>query len=218
MPLIDIRHYFCATLCTFALSAAASAADPEAQIAACARIASVGDRILCLENALREASGVAIPRPPANADRKAADPTVVSEANEKPPVPADMATNAPAAASTMASLTLVNETGNAADVTAARMPEDLGAEQVANKGSAADQVEVRVNANIKRVDLVGTGRIRFTLDNGQIWQQTGDDDDRIYQRIRGEAATPVEMWQSRSGGYRMHVPSIDRTVRVRRLK
>jgi hypothetical protein len=39
------------------MSVAAAQADPEDEIARCARISSVGDRILCLEDALRQAAG-----------------------------------------------------------------------------------------------------------------------------------------------------------------
>ncbi len=66
--------------------------------------------------------------------------------------------------------------------------------------------------------MVGTGRLRFTLDNGQVWQQTGDDDAGINRKLRHYESVHAEMWQARSGGYRIYLVPIDRTVRVRRLK
>ena len=56
MPVLPNKYYlfgsvFALVLCT------PVAADNEEAIARCAKIASVGDRILCLENALRRESG-----------------------------------------------------------------------------------------------------------------------------------------------------------------
>ncbi|MCH7502892.1 MAG: hypothetical protein IIA10_06015, partial [Proteobacteria bacterium] len=56
MPVLPHKYYllgsvFALVLCT------PVAADNEEAIAHCAKIASVGDRILCLENALRRPSG-----------------------------------------------------------------------------------------------------------------------------------------------------------------
>ena len=94
---------------------------------------------------------------------------------------------------------------------------ELGAEQL-ERDDEVEEEQVRVAAKIVDHALVGTGRLRFTLNNGQVWQQTGDDDDRIARRIRGQTDIDIEMWQSRSGGYRMLLIEQDRVLRVRRIR
>jgi hypothetical protein len=103
------------------------------------------------------------------------------------------------------------------DVASPAPEPELGAEQVARQNDVEEE-QVTINASIVEHTLVGTGRLRLTLDNGQVWQQTGDDDDRVARRIRGQTDIAIEMWQSRSGGYRMHLLEADRTLRVRRIR
>ena len=76
----------------------------------------------------------------------------------------------------------------------------------------------RIDAVIIDHELVLSGRLRLTLDNGQVWQQTTDDDRNTARYLRGEENVAVEMWKGRSGGYRMYLVPFDRTLRVKRLK
>ena len=94
---------------------------------------------------------------------------------------------------------------------------ELGAEQVASSENKNPD-ENRIFASVVAFDVVGSGKLRFKLDNGQIWRQTGDDDRNIRRKLRNAENIPVEMWQSRTGGYRMRFLTIDRVVRVKRLK
>ena len=56
MPVLPDKHYLFGGLFAFVLCTPV-AADNEEAIARCSKIASVGDQILCLKNALRRASG-----------------------------------------------------------------------------------------------------------------------------------------------------------------
>jgi len=187
MPLPRSKHYLCLAGLFMAMPILASDADDT--IAACARLASTGDRILCLEDALRSL-----------------DSTEATDSEN------------PAEEMSAAIPEIEYEVLVAADAVAeSAPPAELGAEQVARQNDVEEE-QVRINAKIVDHTLVGTGRLRLTLDNGQVWQQTGDDDDRIARKIRGQTDIDVEMWQSRSGGYRMLLVDIDRTLRVRRLE
>lgn len=195
------------------LPAPAIAADNvDDAIAECARISSTGDRILCLEDALRQLSPAA---------ESAAIPEVDDEvlvAEDTASIPSSAGETATATGAAVAAAIANQPAAEATSTLATNEPQpELGAEQVARQ-NGVDEEEIRISAAIVEHTLVGTGRLRLTLDNGQIWQQTGDDDDRIARRIRGETDIAVEMWQSRSGGYRMHLLELDRTLRVRRIR
>jgi hypothetical protein len=221
MPVLPNKYYlfgsiFALLLCT------PVAAENEETIARCAKIASVGDRILCLENALRRASG---------------DSNRVSDADEMPTPEAATVEPASAAADHAlagsesevitearhipepASEELVPEISPDVSVSSTATPaNELGAEQVAQRNDSNDPTATRVNANIVAFDVVGTGRLRFRLDNDQVWQQIGDDHMNLSRKLRGADIVPVEMWRSRFGGYRMQIISINRTVKVKRVK
>lgn len=204
MPAFDSKHYL--GLAALVASMTADASETEDIIAECARIASTGDRILCLESALRQLA------PAAEGEAVAALPDLAPE--RAAAAVAETTATMPATAGKKGS---VEASAPAPVASAGEEAPELGAEQVARQNDVEEET-VRVSARIVDHELVGTGRLRLTLDNGQVWIQTGDDDDRIARKIRGETDIPVEMWQSRSGGYRMHLPGIDRTMRVRRLQ
>lgn len=221
MPILPNKCYlfgsvFALVLCT------PVAADNEDAIARCAKIASVGERILCLENALRRAPG--------DSDRVSyTDEMPTPEAITVGPESgaADLAVAGAESAVTTAvrdveepaSEELVPEISPDVSVpSTASAANELGAEQVAARNDSNDPTATRVNANIVAFDVVGTGRLRFRLDNDQIWQQIGDDHMNLSRKLRGADIVPVEMWRSRFGGYRMRIKSIDRIVRVKRLK
>ena len=220
MPVIQLNHYLGCLL--LAAGTQAAAADTEDAIAACARISSTGDRIICLEDALRRLSpdegepGAAVSLPEVDdevltATIPSAEGAVVDVADE-----AAMETTAEATKSEP-DVAASEPPAAAALVTATATSVELGAEQVTElRGDEEEQA--RISATVVNHELVGTGRLRLTLDNGQVWQQTGDDDDRIARKIRGQDNIAVEMWQSRSGGYRMYLVGIDRTLRVKRIR
>ena len=225
MPVLNIRHYLGLALLLQAPVIAAQGANDV--IAECARISSTGDRILCLEDALRQMSAADLPS-------TAAEPeTTVSAADAADPNSAADGAGLDAASTAGAAAVAGAATENAANTAAqnsspatqeaSRVPvspatePELGAEQVARQNDV-EQEQVIIGATIVEHTLVGTGRLRLTLDNGQVWQQTGDDDDRVARKIRGQTDIAIEMWQSRSGGYRMHLLEADRTLRVRRIR
>lgn len=197
-------------------------ANNEDVIARCTTIAAVGDRILCLEDALRQA-----PRAPKEI------PAVAETPAPSPPDPVTAATDAAVEIASGAAIEVTTAVSQVVEsieseivddeqreesvASTATEPKELGAEQVApgeNVGRHAD----RISAKIISFDVVGVGSLRFWLDNGQVWRQVGDDDQNIRRKIRNAENIPVEMWKSRTGGYRMRILSIDRTVRVKRLK
>lgn len=215
MPSMKTRHYLGLAALLPNLAVAASEADDA--IAACARIAATGNRILCLEDALRKLSpaDAAITMPAADAG--------VLVAGDAEIVPAGSNSSAPDTVKDVGAADVVGATTAATSVASEAGPElskpqiELGAEQVARQNDEEED-QVRIIASIVEHTVVGTGRLRMTLDNGQVWQQTGDDDDRVARRLRGQTDIAVEMWQSRSGGYRMHLLEVDRTLRVRRIR
>lgn len=245
------KLYQCGTLLLLSTGAFGQDANPEDIIAGCARIAAVGDRILCLEAAIRtlnvgdhtsdrslsldesvrkSSDDNAMPAPaqpqtaaPLTHPRmteeeapriSASGAELAQAATDEKSIPEETPT---AVAAPLAMPPAVGQTTTGIVVASEKPPAELGAEQVA-RIQGTDNVLEKISARIVAVELVGSGRMRFTLDNGQLWQQTGDDDQRIFRRIRGEDSVDVEMWQAKTGGYRLHILDIDRTVRVRRLR
>ena len=197
-------------------------ANNEDIIARCATIATVGDRILCLEDALRQAPRAA-KEIPTGADAVAPSPpdAVAAAADAAVEIASgaavEVTTAVPQLVESVESEISGDKRREENVASAATVPIELGAEQIApgeNVGKNTD----RIVAKIVSFDVVGVGSLRFWLDNGQVWRQIGDDDQNIRRKIRNAENISVEMWKSRTGGYRMRILSIDRTVRVKRLK
>ena len=93
----------------------------------------------------------------------------------------------------------------------------LGNERLAGASNRAEQRdEPRYRARIVDAREFLPGQTRFELDNGQVWQQTAAD----AQRLILPAGEPleIELWSSWSGGYRMLLPDQRRIVRVERVR
>lgn len=196
-------------------------ANNEDIIARCATIATVGDRIVCLEDALRHAPQAAEALP-AVTEAPAPSPTKpVTAANATVEITSgatvEVATAAPQVVESIGSEIAADKQRKESVASTATVPKELGAEQVA-PGEDVGRNADRISARIVSFDVIGVGSLRFWLDNGQVWRQIGDDDQNIRRKIRKMEDIPVEMWKSRTGGYRMRIVSIDRTVRVKRLK
>lgn len=226
MPVFQTRNYLCVLASILAASAPAAAEEPEEAIARCARIATVGDRILCLETTLRnsaEARAQTV-RTEAAELPEADDevPTAVSDDAQVDPMTAPVTDTSAVVPDTAAAATstVAVSAGTAAGTVESTNSQhlELGAEQVSKRKGTEDNDPARIGAIIIAHELVLTGRLRLTLDNGQVWQQTTDDDRNIARHLKGEDNIPVEMWRGRSGGYRMYLVPFDRTLRVRRLK
>ena len=210
------------TACLMAVSGIAIA-DPDQDIARCARIASVGDRILCLENALREAT-----------DEMAAEPVIesvdvaVEGADEavvaiNPVAVPELATVPPANPPTETAAEAVAETVVAAAVvTAESVPEEdeIGAEQVRARTATQEEREAALErATSQRVaeyDMVPFERLVVTLENGQVWRQIKGDVQRIRVNLRKNQT--VDINESSFGGYQLRLNEMRRTIRVERIR
>jgi len=240
MPAFPHNNYLSLAVTALMVSTSTCAQGSEDAIARCSSSTSVEDRIACLESALRQPSAdtvaeeIGAPKAvpvvsedddegqqatSADASETAASATDEMMSGTTDEAPMEMEA-APAAATespaTAGAITVPASTGGtvAAETGDAVTPE-LGAEQI---NDLSTPKTTRIPTTVVRFQRVGTGRLRFTLDNSQVWQQTGDDDANIHRKLRHYETVPSEMWQARSGGYRIYLTPIDRTVRVRRLK
>jgi len=170
------------------LCGASAHADNEDVIAQCARIATVGDRILCLENALRQSAHEAVETPVAVAT-PTKEPTVVEEAtaNEKPiaEAPPPIVEDAPQA------------------------DEDFGLKEKRPPIREASAVQVTVTSVRKNL----TNRFIFETDSGQRWLQT---DQRTVRY--GDAPFDAEIRPASMGSYFLKPVAGGASVRVRREK
>lgn len=218
MPVIRNQYYlFVCALAALPLSAAL--AENEKAIARCATISQANERILCLEDALR--GGEAGPE---------RTPEVLVSSPPAPGSVASDAASAPMAKAAVASVVVpyvgkppVTEVRpetvwDEAEASQTAAMKELGTEQIAETKKSDRGRAASIAVNVLSFDVLATGRMRFKLDNGQIWLQTGDDDRNVRRRLKGDDPFPVEMWRSRTGGYRMYFTEIDRTVRVKRVR
>lgn len=207
----------------FAALSGTALADPEEEIARCARIASVGDRILCLENALRRSSGEIAAEPVVETVDVAAedvdeaaveiDPVAVPEQANVSPV------NRPKDA---AAENVTEPVVAAAVVTAEPVPEEdeIGAEQLRARTATQEEREANLErATAQRVakyDIVPFERLVVTLENGQVWRQIKGDVQRI--RVNLKRNQTVDIKESGLGGYQLRLNEIRRTIRVERIR
>ena len=98
-----------------------------------------------------------------------------------------------------------------------RAAEKLGAEQL-EKSELLNDEPVRVLARVVSHHEVGYQKLRVELDNGQVWQQTDGDRIRVISKLRNRPEFSAEFWSTKTGGYRMHIPAENLTLRMRRLK
>lgn len=94
----------------------------------------------------------------------------------------------------------------------------LGSEQVAVREGRTpdkDKDRQRYQAMIVKFRERVPGRMVFQLDNGQVWEQTAADAQRLH--LPKGRPVKVELWATRTGGYRMLLLDQRLTVRVERL-
>jgi len=211
MPVSENKHYLC--LLALSLSINAGAQDPDDAIAACARISSTGDRILCLEDELRKQSA------------PAAEPTVsLTELDN------EVSTNAGASATAPE----INEDINTvAKTTSPATPEEIrsagkavtneseiGAEQVSARSMTSEERRAALasvsNQSVAQYSIVPYERLVVKLENGQIWRQIKGDVQRI--RVNLEKNQSVDITESRFGGYQLRLNEMRRIIRVERIK
>ncbi len=196
-------------------------ADNEATIARCAKIASVGDRILCLEDALRRASGEhgdSVHTEPVE-ETSAPDALLVTkEAVHEPNMVSEVrGSEADAAPGALTSATVAESVTDAAR---SAEKSDIGAEQVRARNMT--QEEIIANARIAKGMQVAAyaevpyRRLLVTLDNGQVWRQIKGDTQRIRVDLRRNQT--VDISESSLGGYKLRLNEMRRTIRVERVK
>lgn len=167
----------------------AAAADPEDAIAECARISSTGDRILCLENALRRLS----PDPQARSETGDVKATGQRENTADPQGQAEL----PAATAVAAR----NATERSAEF------EQFGLSEAQQKQERLDSITVEVT----RVSESAYGKMLITTADGQVWRQT----DQARARMP-EVPFDAEIRSGASGSFFIQASSGGRAVRVRR--
>lgn len=182
----------------------AVADDPRLGIDRCAALSSEEARIACLEDLVKEMAGTAAP---AAEDRGIGAPAAATPPPEH--VPADVAAPPPKDAADPVG---ASEPTTSGETTAA----ELGAEQVAVR--QPDEEELKVQATVVSHREVGYRKLQVELDNGQVWQQTDGDRLRVIRRLRDADQFAVELWGTKSGGYRLRIPSKEITLRVRRIR
>lgn len=192
------------------ISTSSIAADDVIEM--CARATSSGERIQCLEDAIRRLQGVPVAEviedaaaaepeplaPAAEPIRKNAEDVLVPVAEAAPAPVERIETPAPAAADSAI--------------------DELGLEQVEARNTRQRDPEERIKAEVVEFDFVGRQKLRVRLANGQIWKQTNADRPNHYRALRNKEGFSVELWETGLGGYRMYIVDIGRTVRVERLK
>jgi hypothetical protein len=196
-------------------------AENEEVIARCAKIPGVGDRILCLEDALRESSqpgeaAVAAdavveenPTPESGASAAAAAVAVGSaEFAEEVTEPAGQSVPTDVASATQAAETIpaAVDAVTAADTSEAQQ---FGLSKVQNKPKPLDSVNVVVVA----VDRSAYGKLLYTTDSGQVWRQT-DQGRPSYRQIPFDA----EIRKGAAGSFFIRPLSGGAAVRVKRSK
>jgi hypothetical protein len=158
------------------LAAAAAYGGNDDEIARCARIASTGDRILCLEEAVRRASdrkdeapSKTGPEETAEARRHDREDSSADAANTDETTDKGEA-DGPAAGVPAAALPVARSGGNAAALPppAAVADERFGLENTEKYAGLPDSIEVVIVAAEENV----YGKLVYTTQDGQVWRQS----------------------------------------------
>lgn len=197
----------------------ATASEAEDAIAACARISSTGDRILCLENALRSRS-------------TDAETALAAEARPEHEVVPAPVTEEQAAAEVAAPVAMIDdvqdddvrETAEPAVVAADDRQDSavagIGAEQVEARSQSREEMLADLESvsglKVASYTTVPYDRLVVELENGQVWRQIKGD----IQQIRASLSRnqTVDISESQFGGYQLRLNEMRRTVRVERIR
>lgn len=220
MAISQNKKYICGALFVLVCSLPTHA-DNEDAIARCARIATVGDRILCLEDTLRQASGkysdsvhsepvgqTSAPDALVATEEAVQAPDMVSEAQLSE---TDAAPSAIAAVSVAESVT---------DTARSSEENDIGVEQVRARNMTQEEIiaNLRIAKGIQVAAYaeVPYRRLLVTLDNGQVWRQIKGDTQRI--RVDLGRNQTVDITETSLGGYALRLNEMRRTIRVERIR
>ena len=195
------------------LTNTAAVAQSQEAIAECSKIASTGDRILCLEEALRSLDSDAPPVTEA--------PAVVDAA---PVVGDDIATAAAAAGVAATGESEETEPAVAAEPRPAETGDaDIGAEQLEararrnmSREEALASLESAHNLAVAEYRTVPYDRLVVELENGQVWRQIKGDVQKI--RVNLSKNQTVDIMESSLGGYQLRLNEMRRIIRAERIK
>ncbi len=217
MPVLQNKKYICGALLILVCGLPAHAGNEDA-IARCARIATVGDRILCLEDALRQSSNAAAERDPAadvspasakqtetappseSKDRESfreADVSPASTKQSETAPPSEAEVPSPAAQATSITTDDTPVTKENYGLKEQRPPKEI------------DTIQVTVTSVRKNL----TNRFIFETEDAQVWLQTD-------QRTARYGDTPfnAEIRPASMGSFFLKPASGGVSIRVRREK
>jgi cytoskeletal protein RodZ len=195
--------------------------EPEEAIARCARIATVGDRILCLENALRSESAEAPQQTDTEESVEPAEVSVVDAPAEQPESMSPAATETAAAPEAMSAESASEKTDAAVAPQTAAVATGIGAEQVearqSSRKESAAELASEAGLRVASYKVVPYERLVVELENGQVWLQIKGDTQRF--RVSLERNQTVDISESRfGGGYQLRLNEMRRTIKVQRIK
>lgn len=245
---INLKLYLAAFIACVSVNARAQTTDADDVIAACARIAAVGDRILCLENAVRgmsdeTASAPTSETPGADNAGNAAQVAVDREAEPEPQeTGGDPVTGAEVetAASTVADYEPAASPETATEVTTATTSAvtsapTIKAEVVSDSATEDDEIgaeQVRARAmsqeeRLAALDSAENLRVasysKVPFEKLVVELENG----QVWRQIKGDVQKirvnlrrnqTVSISESRFGGYQLRLNEIQRTIRVQRIR
>ena len=186
----------------FSFSPPALAAENMDPIEWCSRAVSESARITCLEEALRNKTG----QTPDVAGAPSEDKSGVS-------VPPRAVSNSATENGETPAATPVERKKSLRE----KMLDKLGKKEVKKRKGEDSEKNERLTAHVSTFKFVGYKKLWVKLDNGQIWQQKKSDRSTLESRLKRFDEFDVELWRTGFGGYRLHIPEIDKTLAVNRL-
>ena len=162
-------------------------------IAECSKIASTGDRILCLEEALR------------SLDTDAAAAAGSASVSETAP-----AVEAGPEEQVLESTVATGETDIGAEQLEARERRNMSREE------ALATLESASNLKVADYRTIPYERLVVELENGQVWRQINGDVKKI--RVNLSKNQTVDISESSLGGYQLRLNEMRRIIRVERIK
>ncbi len=220
MPVFHSRNYLCFLLSILLLTEVAVAEESEEAIARCSRIESVGDRILCLENALRKESAETSGQSVSEQRAEAAEVSTVEAPTVEPESVAPPVMEAAAVSPSKAPAPVPVEATDVAEAAPVADASEIGADQVEARNMTREErlaaLESATGVNVASYRKVPYERLVVELENGQVWRQIEGDVQRI--RVDLERNQTVDISESRFGGYQLRLNEIRRTIRVERVK
>jgi hypothetical protein len=97
----------------------------------------------------------------------------------------------------------------------ARVQAEVKEKKAANAGLAVRDDDEPVRTRLAGEFRGWDGRTTFRLENGQAWQQA-DSTEKYWSAVL--SGPEVELRSSKLGGWKLFVPSVDRWVRVKRVR